>query len=396
MNSIKSICLVILLIVFHPRSQAQLSDSIRANYFNASVPIVKFDQRVFKELKDVNELSAIEFHNRSFNYFNENKLNEASLFFIAGMTRDPLYHFMDATYDENSEENEAFMLATVELTELILPYLNSNLNNYAAILNQYINWYKVNIPKKVQSTEGTQVYNEQLELLINLATLLEKNPDEYISAIEDINNNYDISDDEAFTIVTENSISQNQSGTIPQSFLVYDYATPIVKNQDFELFAVANSYYNTYLEGENVIIKQHHYNPMIYHVNPGNSDRFSISVYGENENGERAILGTYQFKTVDSLTPVVYIDEMRSGNKITSFDSIACTYYDKLFETGKLTIKSWELICEKKIVVGTGEQFNPLAKSFIQKIEVNTPLILNVLFIDSEKNEKMATGVFVK
>jgi hypothetical protein len=357
------------------------------------VPIVKFDQKVFEELKEVNELSANAFLNRSLNFFNEDKLNEASLFFIAGMTRDPLYHFMDPTYNENSGENEAFMSATAELTELLLPYLNSNLNNYAAILNQYIIWYKVNLPKKVQSIEGTQVYNEQLELLINLATLLEKNPDEYIMAIEDIDDSFNEDD---YIIVNENSISSNQSGKIPQSFLVYDYGTPIVKNQDFELFAVAHGYYNTYLEGENVIIKQHHYNPMIYHVNPGNSDRFSISVYGENESGERAILGTYQFRAVDSLTPVVYIDEIRSGNKITSFDSIACTYYEHLFEAGKLTIKSWELICEKKIVIGTGEQFSPLAKSFIQKLEANTPFILNVLFIDSEKNEKMATGVFIK
>ncbi|MDH4473301.1 MAG: hypothetical protein QE487_11895 [Fluviicola sp.] len=396
MNSIKFACFVFFLIVFYLQSQAQITDSLRAKYFNSSVAIVTFDQQVYQELSDINELPVFEFYNRAFDFFHQEKPNEAALFFIAGMWRSPLFQFMDSNYVQSSDEADTFISTTHELQQLVLPHLNSNLHNYAAILNQYCDWYSVNMPKKVHSTEGIQTYKQQLEFLKDFAIRLEKNPDEYILAIEDMNNNHDISNEDVYIIVDEDNISNNQSGTIPQSFLVYDYATPIVKNQDFELFAVANSYYNTYLEGENVIIKQHHYNPMIYMANPGNADQFSISVYGEKETGEREILGTYQFRTVDSLTPVVYIDDIRSGNKITSFDSIACTYYSTLYEAGKLQIKYWELVCEKKIVVGTGGQLSLLAKSFIKELEVNTPFIINVVYLDPEAHEKFAKGVFVR
>ncbi len=409
MNFNKSIYLIILYFFLPVNGQSQLSDSILFTYYNTSIPVTQFEKGIFKQLSQKKEQSPVQLIEHSIFLIKNEKLAEASLYYFSGLMQFS-FSSMNAELEKIPEKESVFEELKMEVESTLSIYLNSNLHNYVSIIQQFSDWSKNNGPANESSKELHELLLEQLN---EYAVFISENPIQYITAIEeqkngDLKNTVESSNDSYIEEPTEveNDIQTNGYDTrikerttseIPQCFLMYDHDIPIQKNREFDLFAVAHGYSDTYIEADGATVTQQG-NPLTYKVNPGNSDHFSISIYGiESETGTKSILGVFQFNTVDSLIPHLYFDKVATGNSIDyKKGELLCTYATSYNEYNHQTILSWELILSDKHFKGKGNVISDEAKKHIEQLGSEIPFIIKIDFLDQKESIQHAKGIFMK
>lgn len=410
MNFIKSI---LFCCCFSTITLSQISDSLHNTYYSQSIPVSHFDKSVLKQLSAMKDQSPYFLFTQSAMLINEKKLDEASLYYLAGRMNFELFN-LDKSAEKEDEHLAAFSSLNYMLKSSLQEYWNSNLTNYAGILKQFNEWFKNNRPKYASSKEAKKTHQKQLTEINDFIELLEQKPMQYIDLLElqkreteefidQVITDEEFEDeefeDETTELENQEKINSEHRLTeeIQMSFLVYDCNLSIIKNMDFTLFAVANAYHDTYLEANGATIQQQE-NPLVYTVNPGNSDEFSIAVYGVNtETEKKYCLGVYKFYTVDSIVPKVYFDGFSSGSTIVyKSGELLCNRLDFYSDFKKLPIQRWELVCGTIHFEGTGEILTKEAEIYIQQLAIETPFIIKVYYQNQQNEIKVAKGIYSK
>jgi len=409
MNLNKSIHLFILCFFISIIGQSQVPDSVQMTYYNTSIPVTHFEKNVFKQLSQHAEQSPIQLIEHSIFLIKNEKLAEASLYYFSGLMQFSLSS-MNAEFENIPEKESAYKELKMEVESTLVYYFNSNLHNYVSIIQQFCDWSKNNGPSNESSKELHELLLEQLN---EYAVFISENPLQYITSIEeqkngDLKNTVGSSNDSYNEEPTEvendiqsngydNRIKERTTSEFQQCFLMYDHNLPIQKNTAFDLFAVANGYPDTYIEADGATVTQQ-WNPLAYKVNPGNSDHFSISIYGiESETGNKSILGVFQFNAVDSLIPHLYFDKVATGNCIVyKKGELLCTYATSYNEYNHQTILSWELILSDRHFKGKGNVISEEAKKNIEQLGSEIPFIILIDFLDQKETIQQAKGIFIK
>ncbi|WP_294679399.1 hypothetical protein [uncultured Fluviicola sp.] len=184
----------------------------------------------------------------------------------------------------------------------------------------------------------------------------------------------------------------------PRSFMVISNQNyTFIKDSLNYLSAISHGYDDTKLECENCTLSQEE-NTLDYLVYTPKSGSCRIIIYGINRTTNKTVcLGAFSFNVADSVYHDVYLDNVRSGNSITSnITSIECRNRDYWNGDEEMTLISWKLNSGSKEVVGTGNELTKEAIQFVKEIPSGEIIVVTTTSKSNFQKTFVTKGLFFK
>ncbi len=184
----------------------------------------------------------------------------------------------------------------------------------------------------------------------------------------------------------------------PRSYMVISNQNyTFIKDSLNYLSAISHGYDDTRLECENCTIIQEE-STLDYLVYTPKSGKCQIIIYGVNRTTNKSVcLGAYSFNVADSIYHDVYLDNVRSGNSITSnITSIECKNRDYWNSNEEMTLLSWKLNYGSKEVSGNGNELTKEAIQFMKEIPKGEIIIVTTTSKSNFQKTFVTKGLFFK
>lgn len=184
----------------------------------------------------------------------------------------------------------------------------------------------------------------------------------------------------------------------PRSYMVISNQNyTFIKDSLNYLSAISHGYDDTKLECENCTIIQEE-NTLQYSVYTPKSGSCRIIIYGINRATNKTVcLGAYSFNVADSVYHDVYLDNVRSGNSISSnITSIECRNRDYWNADEEMNLISWKLNHDSKEVTGNGNELTQEAIQFINQIPKGEIIIVTTTSKSNFQKTFVTKGLFFK
>lgn len=192
---------------------------------------------------------------------------------------------------------------------------------------------------------------------------------------------------------------ETKSINVPRGFLtISNNNYTFIKDSLNKLTAVSHGYDDTRLECTNCQIIQEE-STLDYLVYTPNSGECKISIFGMNaKTKQEACLGQYTFQIADSVYHDIYLNDIVSGNSITSdIKTINCknrAYWN--WEEEDLELITWKIIHGNKEVTGVSHEVDKEARKFISDIPNGEAIIVIVTAKSNFQKPFVTKGVFLK
>lgn len=184
----------------------------------------------------------------------------------------------------------------------------------------------------------------------------------------------------------------------PRSFMVISNQNyTFIKDSLNYLSAISHGYDDTKLECENCTLTQEE-NTLDYLVYTPKSGSCRIIIYGINRTTNKTVcLGAFSFNVADSIYHDIYLDNIRSGNSITSnITSIECRNRDYWNADEEMTILGWKLNYGSKEVKGNGNELTKEAIQFVKEIPSGEIIVVTTTSKSNFQKTFVTKGLFFK
>lgn len=184
----------------------------------------------------------------------------------------------------------------------------------------------------------------------------------------------------------------------PRSFMVISNQNyTFIKDSLNYLSAISHGYDDTKLECENCTLTQEE-NTLDYLVYTPKSGSCRIIIYGINRTTNKTVcLGAFSFNVADSVYHDIYLDNVRSGNSITSnITSIECRNRDYWNVAEEMTLLGWKLNYGSKEVIGNGNELTKEAIQFVKEVPSGEIIIVTTTSKSNFQKTFVTKGLFFK
>ena len=200
------------------------------------------------------------------------------------------------------------------------------------------------------------------------------------------------------TKTTAGGDGSRTSGETPRSFIVISNKNnTFIKDSLNYLSAVSHGYDDTKLECINCTIKQEE-TTLDYLVYTPKEGKCQINIYAINRETRATVsLGSYFFEVADSVYHSIYLDNILSGNTVTSAVSkIDCQNRDYWNWQEEMEIISWKLNYQSTEISGKGNELNREARNLIKDIPSGFPFVLTIQAKSNFQKPFITKGTFLK
>jgi len=186
---IKPLLIPLLTLIFMVHSNVaysqneELSEKVISQYYQDHVPVGEFDSVLLDELQMVNTMHPGQIFMLCSKYVSKKDWNSASICFFIGRNRFRIYNKTNPEYEASGDGALAGSFAYLYGMSLT-PYLNKNLENFAALLQISGEWYLANKHTYFEHPDYDSLYQLQVDGLLKNASELRNNPEKYIRQLE--------------------------------------------------------------------------------------------------------------------------------------------------------------------------------------------------------------------